>query len=184
MGPRRFAWGFGDFYGMGFGPGFAAFGSQRRPRRRQWFESGELKYVILELLRDKPRHGYDIIKALEERLGGCYTPSAGAVYPTLQLLEDQGYVRAREVDGRRVYAITREGEAFLEQHRTTVDDIFERVEDAVHGFAGGRMGELHQAFAKLAGAAYRKAWRLGPDDPGLKRIAQLLRETADEIEAL
>jgi len=179
----------GDVFGVGFVPGFAGFASAFGPssgrrRRRQWFESGELKYVILELLREKPRHGYDIIKALGERLGGCYTPSAGAVYPTLQLLEDQGYVKARDVDGRRVYSITKEGEAFLEQHRDTVDDIFDRVQDVVHGFAGGKMGELHEAFAKLAGAAYRKAWRLGPDDPELKRIAQLLRQTADEIEAL
>ena len=58
----------------------------RRGGRQQMFESGEMKFVILRLLREKPRHGYEIIKALEEKFGGCYTPSAGTVYPTLQLL--------------------------------------------------------------------------------------------------
>ena len=93
-------------------------------------------------------------------------------------------MRSREIEGRRVYSITKEGEAFLEEHRERVDDIFDRVEDVVHGFAGGGMRELNQAFAKLAAAAYRKAWRVGPDDPELKRLTQMLRRTTDEIEAL
>ena len=68
------------------------------------FESGEVKFVILRLLKEKPRHGYEVIKALEEKLGGYYTPSAGTVYPTLQLLEDEGYVRAVETEGKKVYS--------------------------------------------------------------------------------
>jgi len=63
------------------------------------FESGEVKFVILRLLKEKPRHGYEVIKAIEEKFGGYYSPSAGTVYPTLQLLEDVGYVRAVETDG-------------------------------------------------------------------------------------
>ena len=98
-----------------------------RPRRAQFFESGEMKFVILRLLKEKPRHGYDIIKALEDKMGGCYTPSAGTVYPTLQLLEDQGHVRAAEVDGKKVYHITPEGERFLSEHHDVLEDILERV---------------------------------------------------------
>src|SRR5437762_4232075 len=109
------------------GPGIFGFrmgGARNRHRRRnQMFESGEVKFVILRLLREKPRHGYEIIKALEERMGGHYTPSAGTVYPTLQLLEDQGYVRAVETEGRRVYHITAEGEHFLDENRDVIDDI-------------------------------------------------------------
>ncbi len=180
---------FGDFFAAGFGPRFWSFcwpegkGGPRR-RRQQVFESGEVKFVILRLLREKPRHGYEIIKALEERMGGCYTPSPGTVYPTLQLLEDQGYVRAVETEGKRVYHITPEGEAFLEAHRDVIDEILERVRDTVRGFAGGRMGEVNQAFAKLAAATYRQAWRLGPDDPAVARVAEILRKAAEEIEAL
>jgi len=180
---------FGDF-GGGCGPrfwtGFAADGWQagrgRHRRRHQFFESGEVKYVILRLLEEKPRHGYEIMKALEERLGGWYSPSPGTVYPTLQLLEDQGYVRAAEADGKKVYHITDEGKAFLHEHREFTDDIFDRVRDMVGGFAAGGMGDLNGTFARLAGQTYRAAWRLGPDHPALARMAEVLKKAAVEIE--
>jgi DNA-binding PadR family transcriptional regulator len=180
---------FGDFV-AGCGPQFwAGFGATDDPRarhghrrRRQFFESGEMKYVILRLLEEKPRHGYEIMKALEERLGGWYSPSAGTVYPTLQLLEDQGYVRAVETDGRKVYHITPEGQAFLHEHREFTDDIFDRLRDVVGGFASGGMRELNAAFARLAGQAYRTAWRLGPDHPALARMAEVVKRAAAEID--
>ena len=133
----------------------------KRWRRGQVFESGEMKYVILRLLREKPRHGYEIIKALEERFGGWYSPSPGTVYPTLQLLEDQGYVRVVETEGRKTYHITAEGEAFLDEHRDTIDEMFDRVRETVKDFAGGNMGELSQAFTRLAALAWRDAWKHG-----------------------
>jgi len=147
------------------------------------FESGEVKFVILRLLREKPRHGYEIIKALEERFAGCYSPSAGTVYPTLQLLEDQGYVRAVEEDGKKVYHLTPEGSAFLDENRDAIEDIFDRVRDTVRDFAGGPMGELHQAFASLAGATYKRAWRFGGSHPALPRIVDILKRTAAQVEA-
>src|SRR5205823_990230 len=79
---RQFGW---DGFAFGFGPR-AFFWGGPRGRRRQWFESGDMKYVILKLLKDKPRHGYEVMKELEERLHGCYSPSPGTVYPTLQWL--------------------------------------------------------------------------------------------------
>ena len=182
-------WPFGNLFAGGFGPRFWSFRwpeGEHGPRRRrqQVFESGEVKYVILRLLREKPRHGYEIIKALEERMGGCYTPSPGTIYPTLQLLEDQGLVRAVESEGKRVFHITPEGEAFLDQHRDLIDDIFERIRDTVRGFSGGQMVALNQAFAKLAATTYRQAWRSGPDDPMVGRMAEVLRQTVAEIEKL
>src|SRR5262245_30609172 len=95
-------------FGAGFpfwGRGWGDWGPRRGRGRRQMFEAGEIKFVILRLLKEKPRHGYEIIKALEERMAGCYTPSPGTVYPTLQMLEDQGYVRAAESGGKKVYEI-------------------------------------------------------------------------------
>jgi DNA-binding PadR family transcriptional regulator len=182
-------WGFGDVFAAGFGPRFWAFcdpegrhGPGRGRRRQQMFESGEFKYVILRLLKEKPRHGYQIIKALEEKMGGWYSPSAGTVYPTLQLLEDQGFVRVVEEEGKKVYHITAEGERFLEEHRDTIDEIFDRVRDAVRGFAGGSMADLNQVFARVASLAYRQAWRAGSDDEYTKRIIEILRRAADEIE--
>ena len=156
MSKCRDDWGLGDIFAAGFGPGGFGFqwgGPGGRRRRGQMFEAGEVKFVILRLIKEKPRHGYEIIKALEERLAGCYTPSAGTVYPTLQLLEDQGYVRVVEEGGKKIYHITPEGEQFLETNKDAIEDIFDRVRDTVRDFAGGPMGELHQAFARVAPGA-------------------------------
>ena len=189
MSERRDSWGFGDFFAGGFGPrtwafGFPGGGSRHRSRgRRQMFEAGEMKFVILRLVKEKPRHGYEIIKALEEQMSGCYTPSAGTIYPTLQLLEDQGFVRAVETEGKKVYHITPEGEKFLEENRDHLDDIFDRVREAVRGFAGGSVGDLNSAFGQLARAAYSKAWRAGPDDERTKKIVEILKKAVGEVEA-
>ena len=94
---------------FGFGPGFG-------PGPRM-FGRGDLKYALLELLRERPKHGYEMIKELEERAGGFYTPSAGAVYPTLQLLEDRGWVTSETQEGKKVYTITDDGrKALSERH--------------------------------------------------------------------
>src|SRR5688572_18606319 len=107
---RSQGWESFPFFGpRGFGIGF---GWARR-RRRQWFDAGDMKYVILRLLSEKPRHGYEIMKDLEEQLHGCYSPSPGTVYPTLQWLEDESLVVSREVGGKKVYDITDAGRAFL-----------------------------------------------------------------------
>ncbi len=102
-----------------------------RGRGRPWFGSGDMKYVILRLLQDKPMHGYEVMKALEEQTQGCYKPSPGTVYPTLQWLEDEGLVRARDVEGKKVYEITDEGKQFLTDHRDRVDDIVDRVRETM-----------------------------------------------------
>ncbi|MBL8987149.1 MAG: PadR family transcriptional regulator [Gemmatimonadetes bacterium] len=179
-------WGFGDLFGFSFDPSRFEFrfgeGKNWGKRRRQMFESGEVKFVILRLLREKPRHGYEVIKALEERMAGCYTASAGTVYPTLQLLEDQGYVRSQDENGKRVYHITPEGEAFLEANRDLLDDIFDRVRDTVRDFAGGHMADLNHAFSRLASSVYRRAWRRGPDHPSVPRIVEILKRAAEEVE--
>jgi DNA-binding PadR family transcriptional regulator len=146
------------------------------------FESGEVKFVILRLLKEKPRHGYEIIKALEEKMGGYYTPSAGTVYPTLQLLEDEGYVRAVDTEGKKVYHVTPEGERYLEEHRDFLDEILDRVRETVRDFTGGGIGEVQSAFVHLARTTFKNAWRRGPDDPTLRRVAEIVRNAAEEIE--
>jgi DNA-binding PadR family transcriptional regulator len=186
---KRDDWGLGDFadfLSAGFGPGVFGFrmggGRHRHRGRTQKIESGEATFVILRLLKEKPRHGYEIIKALEEKLAGCYTPSPGTVYPTLQLLEDQGYVRVVEESGKKVYHITPEGEAFLAENKAAIEDIFDRVRDTVRDFAGGNMGELHQAFARLASTTYKRAWRWGGGHPAVPRIVEILKQAADAVD--
>jgi DNA-binding PadR family transcriptional regulator len=84
--------------------------------RGSYFGRGNVKFVVLELLREKPRHGYDIIREMEERSGGMYSPRPGVIYPTLQALEDQDFVKAAEQDGKKVYSITDAGLAYLQGH--------------------------------------------------------------------
>ncbi len=92
------------------------------------FEHGDLRVVIMALLAEKPRYGYEIIKALEERIGGGYTPSPGVVYPTLTLLEEVGHATvADEHNGRRLYTLSPEGLAYFEANRSLADSILARV---------------------------------------------------------
>lgn len=169
-----------DWSGFGFGTGHR--GGFMRGRRRRWFEAGDMKYVILKLLRDKPRHGYEVMKELEDRFEG-YSPSPGTVYPTLQWLEDEGLVSAQDVAGKKVYEITDAGRAFLDEHRDVVEDIFERVRDAVDQALGGAMGEVNDAVGRLMKTTYRTAWR-SRDDAVRRKVADALRRAATEIESL
>ena len=176
---RQFGW---DAFAFGFGPrGFFWRGPRRS--RRHWFESGDMKYVILRLLKDKPRHGYEVMKELEERMHGCYSPSPGTVYPTLQWLEDEGLVRASDVDGKKVYEITEAGRKFLEEHKDVVDDIFERVKSAVDDWFGGSMADINHAVGVLVRKVYRTGWR-ARDEAARKRVTEILARAAEEIDAV
>jgi DNA-binding PadR family transcriptional regulator len=98
-------------------------------RHARLFEKGDLKYVILSLLKDKPSHGYEIMRAMEESFHGFYSPSAGSVYPTLQMLDDIGYVSSSERDGKKVYTITPQGENFLKEQKDVIDKIHCHMRD-------------------------------------------------------
>ena len=174
---RGFGW---EGFGFSFGPRAWMRGGRRR---RPWFASGDMKYVILKLLQDKPRHGYEVMKELEDRMQGCYSPSPGTVYPTLQWLEDEGLASAKDVAGKKVYEITDTGRQFLDEHRDLVDEIFDRVSDAVERVAGGAMADVNRAVGRVVKAAYRAGWR-ATDDARRRRVAEILGRTAEEIEAL
>ena len=149
------------------------------------FEHGDLKYVILQLLDEKPRHGSEIIKALEERFGGMYSPSAGTVYPTLTLLEDLGYARVNvEEGGKKVYSITDEGKAYLAQNKSAVDDIFERVSEIGATFLSDGMMEINRAIKDVAQATYRGAPRIFRDKEAVAGIRESLQRAAREIEEI
>jgi hypothetical protein len=88
-----------------------------RGPRGSYYGRGNVKFAILALLKEQPRHGYDIIRVMEDRSGGVYSPSPGVIYPTLQALEDQDYVKSAEQDGKKVYSITEAGGAYLQGHQ-------------------------------------------------------------------
>ncbi len=179
-GPWNF--GFEPYVWMG-GRGRQGHRGPRRGRRR-WFESGDMKYVILKLLQDRPMHGYEVMKALEEQCHGWYKPSPGTVYPTLQWLEDEELVRSEEKDSKKVYIITDAGKEFLEENRTTIDDIFDRVEETIDHLVGEPMPEVNRAVGRMVSQVYRMSWRLRADDERRKTIAEILEKATDEIEAL
>lgn len=105
--------------------------------RGRVFDNGDLRLVIMLLLSERPRHGYEIIKALEERVGGGYSPSPGVVYPTLTLLEELGHASVTdERAGRKLYTLTNEGTKFVADNRETVDAIVARVAEGAAARAG------------------------------------------------
>jgi DNA-binding PadR family transcriptional regulator len=103
----------------------------RRGRSGRFFDQGDLRLVILALLAEQPRHGYEIIKAIEERLGGTYVPSPGVVYPTLTWLEELGYAALAEGAGsKKLYSATPEGLEYLETNKGQVEGLFARMDQA------------------------------------------------------
>jgi DNA-binding PadR family transcriptional regulator len=150
------------------------------PRQRR-FEKGDLKYVILGLIAEKPRHGYEVIRALEERFGGLYSPSPGAVYPTLQLLEDLGYVTAQQQDGKRVYAITDAGRQFLAEREDVIEDIRSRVGS---WFDPSFRGEVHATVHELRDLARllgRGARARQLDADRLRRMREVLARARTDL---
>lgn len=182
----RGRWGWGGF--EGFSDFWGPRGRHHRGRSGRMgriFEQGDLKYVILRLLEEKPRHGYEVIKELEDRFGGAYSPSPGTVYPTLTMLEDLGYAKAVTEDGgRKIYTITPEGSAYLAEHSTTVDSIFERIATFVEGFLDEPMMDVNHAFRRVGRAAYSHASRNVNDAGKLKRVKEILDRAAAELELL
>jgi DNA-binding PadR family transcriptional regulator len=151
----------GEFWGGGPFPG------DRQTRR------GDVKFEILEVLAEQPRHGYDVIRELEAKRGG-QRPSAGSVYPTLQMLEDEGCVTSETVDGKRVYTITDAGRTLLEARPTDSADPDEERHDLRRG--------LRDAAVKLGGAVLQAAREGEPTT--VTRVREILDTARREIYAL
>ncbi len=137
---------------------------QRTPR-------GDIKYILLSLLAEQPRHGYELIKELETRYGGFWKPSPGSVYPTLQLLEEGGYLTSEQVEGKRVYTITESGRELLAE-RGDIQDWMTRRKPQ-------QWRELGDAIADV-GAAVMQVARSGNADK-ISRVREILNRVKREI---
>jgi DNA-binding PadR family transcriptional regulator len=184
MGHRR-GHGFGFFAG-GFGAGMG--GRAFRAGRR--LASGDLQLVLLALLEERPSHGYELIKALEERSGGFYSPSPGMIYPALTWLEEMGYASVTAEGAKKLYSITEAGREYLRDNRDSADAMLGQLE-----YIGRKMGRVREIFGGFGeeedepreiGAARRelkealRAVRRASSEE-LTRIAAILREAAAKI---
>ena len=153
----------------------------RRGRGGRFFGHGDLRFVLLALLEEQPRHGYDLIRELEERTGGAYRPSPGVVYPTLALVEDEGFIRQADGEaGRKHFEITPEGKAELDRNREGVQAVFARIEEASKSAGPGRP-RIARAMVNLGMALKNRMGRpVTPED--VDRIVGMIDDTASAIE--
>ena len=170
-------------HGFGFGGhGPGGMGRHGRGERRERvFEQGDLRLLLLKLVAEKPRHGYDLIKAIEDAVGGAYSPSPGVVYPTLTLLEDLGYARVQEAEGgKKLYAVTPEGTAFLETQAEAIAQL--RIDQAAMTGRGRNAPQIVRAMGNL-GMALQLRLRRGPlTEEQIQAVAAAIDAAAAEVE--
>lgn len=155
--PHRSAWAQDDRHegGRGFGHGHRGHGQRgfggrgggmgrgEGGGRRRMFGPGDLRLVLLSLIEEQPRHGYDLIKAIEALFGGAYAPSPGVVYPTLSMLADEGLIAGVEDGGgKRVFSLTDAGKAWLDENRAAVDGVMQRMRLAARMVSGEQAPEV------------------------------------------
>ena len=158
-------------------------GRGRGRRARRMFEGGELRLVLLKLIADEPRHGYDLIRAIEELTGGEYAPSPGVVYPTLTLLQDMGFIEEAAGKGpRKPFQATNEGRAHLEERAEEVEGLLERLSDLKPRTDQSAGPAIGRAVKNLMTALSHRIGRDGLDEDLLHEIAAILDEAAQRIE--
>jgi DNA-binding PadR family transcriptional regulator len=148
------------------------------------FEAGDIKLVILKLLSEQPSYGYQLIKTMEQRLGGGYTPSAGVIYPTLTLLEEEGLTAASAESAKKVYSVTAEGTAYLEANKERVSELFARLDETGRGFERGRSPEIMKAFGNLRGAVIARVTRGNVTPEQIQKITEAINAAAKAIDEL
>lgn len=173
----------GPFARGPFGRGPGGPGRGGRGGLGRFFAHGDLRLVLLALLAEKPRHGYELIKAVEERVGGAYTPSPGVVYPTLTMHEELGYVAAQPGEGaKKAYEVTPEGQAYLDANRATVDALLARMDEAGRAYGGGPAPQVLRAMENLR-LALRLRMSRGPlTEPQVQAVAAALDAAAVAVE--
>ena len=148
-------------------------------RGPKMFDAGALRYVVLQLIADKPRHGYEIIKEIELLAGGGYSPSPGAIYPLLALLLDMGHIDTSADGNKKLHTITADGSAFLAEHRQLVDAVLARLDKPSDG-----RGELRKMMHELKAIVIERAHGGPADDARIAQIGAILRRAADDIARL
>jgi DNA-binding PadR family transcriptional regulator len=150
---------------------------------RRFFEKGVLRFVVLDLLTQKPAHGYEIIRSLKERSHGFYTPSPGSIYPTLQLLQDQGYLTSNESEGKKTYTITDSGRQYLAKHAEVLAGLRQFAETGHnHPLLNEQFHDAAVELRKLGQMLMRRAPSLSQDK--INQVRDVVKKAAREIEGI
>ena len=181
---RSFRFGPFDFdFDFDGAPGRGGWGGGRGRERKRMFSGGELRLVLLKLIADQPRHGYELIKAVEDMTGGEYAPSPGVVYPTLTMLEDMGLIAEKKSkDSKKVYEATDEGRAHLDENSEEIDDLIERLEGHGQHRRRGQRPEIGRAIGNLMTALRNRIAHDGWNEQLLNEVVDILDEAAQRIE--
>ena len=180
-GGRGFGHGFG---GRGFGGRFRD-DDEGRGRRRRMFDSGELRLVLLKLIADEPRHGYDLIRQIEELTRGAYAPSPGVIYPTLTLLGDMGLIEAADSDGaKKLFAITDAGRAELDANKDSVEGLIARLAEVGEERQRTDSASVRRAMGNLKAVLMNRLGDRDLDEAVLHDIVGLIDDAAQKIERL
>ena len=184
-GARGFSFGLGGFhFEFGDERGRGGGGRGDGPRGKRMFRSGELRLVLLKLIADEPRHGYELIRAIEEMTEGDYAPSPGVIYPTLTLLQDMGLIReAPDGTQKKVFEATDEGRAHLHANADEVEALFERL-SVVSPERGKHHPPIGRAIGNLMTALRHRVAHDGFDDRLVHEITEILDDAARRIERL
>lgn len=189
-GPRgaRFAGRGGRFERGPFSVSWDVHGPEGRGRgggRRRMFDGGELRLVLLKLIGDEPRHGYELIKAIEELTGGAYAPSPGVIYPTLSMLEDIGFIVERASDGaKKLFEATDAGRTHLAENADQVAELLARLEGVGEQRERTDKAPIRRSMGNLRVALQDRLSKGEFSDDTLHDIAALLDEVAQKIERL
>jgi DNA-binding PadR family transcriptional regulator len=160
-------------------------GPGRRGRRGRMFAQGELRLALLALIAENPSHGYELIKQIEEMTGGGYAPSPGAVYPTLQLLEDEGAIAEADAEGaKKPYAVTPQGEAELEDRNGEVAELMRRLGRHGERTTTVRSHDVFRAMGNLGSVLKNRAKAGKLDEATINQIVDMIDEMAKRIERL
>jgi DNA-binding PadR family transcriptional regulator len=176
--------------GRGFGHGFGGGGRRgggrgERGERRRMFDGGELRLVLLKLIADEPRHGYDLIRHIEELTGGSYAPSPGVIYPTLTMLDDMGLIEAQQSDGaKKLFAITDAGRAELETNAEIVEAAIARLTAVGEETQRTDSASVRRAMGNLRQVLMNRLGDRDLDNAALHDIVALIDEAAQKIERL
>ena len=170
-------WGERGERGEGFERGFGGGGRER------FFDNGHLRLVILQLIADKPSYGYELMKAIEERLSGGYAPSPGVVYPTLTLLEEEGFATVTSAEGnKKLYAATDQGKEYLKANRVILKAIFGRMQEAGKAFGRGRSPQIKRAIMNLRLALKMRMEQGDLSTEQVSKIAEAIDSAARAID--